>query len=703
MKKRVLLTILFVMLLSLLVAFTASAQDYELVDDLGDPSWYTGNYEYMTDKTSQVVLVDSEGNYTAYPAYYILKYSITVKDGAISEAYINGFDYSHVSKNGKSYEAGAIYKIELPNGLTTIKSNYFGYYPVEANVVELVMPDTITTVEAHAFRNDKSSTKLHLKKVVFSKNLTSIGACAFLSVTTLEEVVFPAGSDAVLDMSNQELFSGCQSLQSIDLSTRKVEKIGKSCFSNCKSLGKVTLPDTITSFENQCFYYCTNMYFASDFLPKSLKNAGFHFLSGCTSINDVLYFPDGFETFGSECFDTSKGNPGSITLVFLGRMTGTITLNKLAPRDVDVTLVFTKNTFADLSNQYVMSYQDGDTIGFLGKSADGNNYKQNTAGTLSLVLGNPADMTSKIKDDNGNTYYYINTSKCNNIYFCGGDTVEYCRDVRTTVVTGSYANFITSPFVFDRQGHMDAGVHYDLTEVVSIANCGIEGIVENTCVVCDRVAQTKTPATGNHTLSQISPCADKCSVCELYIQRAEQSHILNEIITYLNGYDAQGEYKATCSNEGCTHVVTEITNAIFAYLGYSAPMSGNGGIAVGFSIDNVALNTYEEITGKTLSFGVFAAAQQKLGESTIFDEDGNAMTGTITADLSSYVFDAFEIKIVGFAENQKDLKLVMGAYATEDGVKYSYLQSTNVGSKMGAHYAVSYNEVVASLVANEAA
>jgi len=197
--KKLLITMLIALTMCLLLAFSVSAEEYELVDNLGTPSWYTGNYELMKDTTSKVVLSNGDGTYTAYPAYYILKYSITVKDGAISEAYINGFDYSFVNeKTGRGYGSGAIYKIELPYGLTTIKDNYFGFYPKEANVVELVMSDSITSVAAHAFRNDKSSTKLHLKKVVFSKNLTSVGAYAFLKVNTLETVEIPAGTDAEL-------------------------------------------------------------------------------------------------------------------------------------------------------------------------------------------------------------------------------------------------------------------------------------------------------------------------------------------------------------------------------------------------------------------------------------------------------------------------------------------------------------------------
>ena len=168
MKKRILLTAVFVMILSLLAVFSVSAEEYTVVDNLGDPSWYTGNYELITDKTSKVVLSNGDGSYTAYPSYYILKYSITVQDGSVTEAYVNGFDYSFVNeKTGKNYDLGAIYKIELPNGLTTIKSGYFGHSPKEPNVTELVMSDSITSVADHALRNTTN-----MKKIVFSKNLS---------------------------------------------------------------------------------------------------------------------------------------------------------------------------------------------------------------------------------------------------------------------------------------------------------------------------------------------------------------------------------------------------------------------------------------------------------------------------------------------------------------------------------------------------
>ena len=152
----------------------------------------------------------------------------------------------------------------------------------------------------------------------------------------------------------------------------------------------------------------------------------------------------------------------------------------------------------------------------------------------------------------------------------------------------------------------------------------------------------------------------------------------------------------------CNYNTDESTiSPLFTCLGYSAPEDGRGGIAIGFTVNNEAIAEYEEATGKSITFGVYAVAQQKLGSNDIFDENGNATAGVINADLTSYVFDAFEIKIVGFADTQKDIKLSLGAYVTEDGKTYSYLQSDKAGELVGSYYAVTYNSVIASLVANE--
>ena len=198
-----------------------------------------------------------------------------------------------------------------------------------------------------------------------------------------------------------------------------------------------------------------------------------------------------------------------------------------------------------------------------------------------------------------------------------------------------------------------------------------------------------------------NPCVTDCTYCGAEnLPKANPVHNLATTITYAS-YELAGTKTTKCLNEGCAHSVVENVPALFTCLGYSAPMSGDAGIAIGFTINNEAIAEYEEITGKSITFGVYAVAQQRLGENDIFDENGNATAGVINADLTSYSVDAFEIKIVGFADTQKDIKLSLGAYVTEDGKTYSYMQSDKAGELVGSYYAVTYNSVIASLVANE--
>ena len=194
MKKKLLLITMLVALFVCLFAISISAEtisyrgnDIPYVNDLGDPSWYTGNTAVaIKDKDSIVILKDADGNMTAYPSYYVLKFSVEIKDGVVTNAFVlwhdqNGVDYSFVNeKTGKSYESGSIYYIEFPYGMTRCKANsIFGKdadSKPESNVVEIVIPDSVTDMEQQAFRRMNSC-----EKVTISKNLKEIPIWAFCS------------------------------------------------------------------------------------------------------------------------------------------------------------------------------------------------------------------------------------------------------------------------------------------------------------------------------------------------------------------------------------------------------------------------------------------------------------------------------------------------------------------------------------------
>lgn len=695
MKKRILFTMLFVVVLSLLAVFSVSAEEYNVVDNLGDPSWYTGDYELITDKTSKVILSNGDGTYTAYPAYYILTYEIKVKDGVVTEAYVNGFDYSHINDNteGVDYSLGAIYKIELPKGLTTIKDGIFGHNPKEPNVVELIMSDTITTVGDYALRETKN-----MKKVVFSKNLIKIGTHGFYKATGIEEFVLPGGSDEYLDISSANIFFGCTSLKEADLSQRKIKVLGSNLFEECSALSKVTLPDTVEEISSRAFFKCANLYFASDFLPKSLKKVGFQFLSGCKKSNSVLYFPEGFEGFtGDYVLATERYETPDTTLIFLGKMEGTIAFEQFhASTGRKLTLIFTKNTFSDLSGHIVKACDDG-TFAYIGKTADTSDTDYwEQEGTLTINVGNAAESKNKYKtDENGNTLYYVNSNSYK-IIFCGGENVELCYGVRGNVVNNEWGKQFTTPFTFDMNAHNEAGTHYDLTKVESIKNCGYDGVISQTCVVCDRVLKDIDPATGNHELANVNACVDKCNVCLKYVQKEVQDHKIDESIVYADGYGENGVYTQKCQNEGCLHEVIEVASKLINFIGYSMPEYDGVGFVMTFQVNKEAISEYKRVENVSVNYGIFAVANEKLGTNDILKDDGSANDFVVKAEINTE-YDAFDFRLSGFeTDTQKSALLCIGTYVINSNNEISYIQTEKVSD--GDKYAyISYNSVKAAV------
>ena len=203
-------------------------------------------------------------------------------------------------------------------------------------------------------------------------------------------------------------------------------------------------------------------------------------------------------------------------------------------------------------------------------------------------------------------------------------------------------------------------------------------------------------------IAEVNACVSVCHKCGATIVAHVGNAELDESIVYTD-YLANGTKTLKCNNEGCTYNVTEKTPSLFTCLGYSAPEDGRGGIAIGYTVNNVAIAEYEEVTSKTLKYGVFAVLQNRLGDNDVFAEDGTVAEGVINAEITNYEFVAFELKIVGFTDAQKDVKLAMGAYvAVTDGetTEYSYMQGGEPNENEKYCF-VSYNDIVGKPSTNE--
>lgn len=113
---------------------------------------------------------------------------------------------------------------KLKKGLTTVGEGMFMLCP---NLKEITIPETVTTIQAHAFEQCEK-----LGKVTIAKNseLTSIGEGAFRSCTTLKSIVLP----------------------------ESVTTIEKDAFFDCSKLSTVTLPASLTAIGDYAFDGCSD-------------------------------------------------------------------------------------------------------------------------------------------------------------------------------------------------------------------------------------------------------------------------------------------------------------------------------------------------------------------------------------------------------------------------------------------------------------
>ena len=170
----------------------------------------------------------------------------------------------------------------------------------------------------------------------------------------------------------------------------------------------------------------------------------------------------------------------------------------------------------------------------------------------------------------------------------------------------------------------------------------------------------------------------------------------NEAPTFqFTSFTEQMTIAKICAHCNSADVVKTI-QPIFTCLGYSAPENGNGGIAIGFTVNSAAIAEYKEATGKTVSYGMFVVLKDRLGNNDVFGADGTVADGVINAEIANHDYSWLELKIVGFTDEQKDTKLAMGAYVAVtkgETTEYSYLQS-GTPNENEKYCFVSYNDIV---------
>ncbi len=683
MKKKLLLTLFAAMLFTVILALGISAStvykdeggntlfSYEL-DEKNIISTYTGEFP----KT------DEDGNHlTWYVKSTASEGGNTVKTVAsfltMDESYMTLSNGIYTYKSGTGVTSVNIVAVSFPqnSGITKLNlanSGYRNAYAYSSNTAEILfiyLPNTLTELPERVAQ----STRALVCHIPMETPITTISRVAFHDSKCLREINIPS-SVTLIDGKNANdgaAFYSCDSLEKVYFGENsQLTTVNPYAFHRCVKLNTLRLPDSVTTVGTHAFSYtalvdspfgegsrCETLggRAFSDIptlkrfiVPATLKKAeilgsnDYGPLALCTGIELVTF-----------------GNSAPVTELlpsFFGRAT--------------IEKIILPNGPTNIPNRYFTCATLGDvTFSDTIETASERVFQAATVRVIRLganfkyFVNSAVDHQSFTNAVNGLKEVYIPAS----FYAVKPETsyqVSYALDCGSSSAvkffyTGTSEQLATALDNF-KNGTISSGTNN--WKFLNATQVSYEEYFNN----MDKYSS------GYCIVYDYDPCDAFCE--PFYTDEAKPT----ETIVY-ESFLESGVKTAVCPFCG-GYSTGEKAMPLFVSQGYSVPENGEGGISVCFALNESAIYEYELATGKSVSYGVFAAGYDNLGDKDIFDENGDFLNIVIGAKIENEKIGAFEVKVVGFStEAQKSARLVIGAYVIEeDGEerKVSYMQES---------------------------
>ncbi len=121
----------------------------------------------------------------------------------------------------------------------------------------------------------------NVQSVTIPQTVTAIGLHAFKNCTELTQITVSKNLSVLLNGA----FENCKKLEILDLSETKLQELPESAFSGCVSLEKVSLPSSLTKIQGNAFCDCSAL--TEIYLPENLVEIGPAAFVNCTSLKTI--------------------------------------------------------------------------------------------------------------------------------------------------------------------------------------------------------------------------------------------------------------------------------------------------------------------------------------------------------------------------------------------------------------------------------
>ena len=201
-------------------------------------------------------------------------------------------------------------KLTLPATLEKIGTEAFAYN----NITEVEIPDNVTFMDTHVFRDNQKLITAKLGTGLTSLNIGSFYNCQALktvsggaNIKTIDSECFRycAALETASDLQPRKVessaFDGAKKLQSFNFAD--ITNLGSYAFRNCQTLKSVELPK-ISSMSWYCFNGCSSLTTVK--MGDKITDIPSEAFSGCSSLEEVV-MGSSVRELGNSCFYSSSG------------------------------------------------------------------------------------------------------------------------------------------------------------------------------------------------------------------------------------------------------------------------------------------------------------------------------------------------------------------------------------------------------------